>query len=153
MHKNLHGLYDTQLCKLTDFSASMFKLIIIVKICWTFKHQIFTPLSFKVSIKAIQHDTVKMWPGLRKQGIWAQTTPCLSYKSYLSIGIEHFCSVSYIIIPNKFVLSAENFIAIVCWDKKLWVQKDGKSRQKSCALFSQAQSQMWTLTFTRKYPK
>ena len=55
------------------------------------------------------------------------------YKSYLSTGIEHFCFVTYIIMPNKFVLSAENFIAMACLDKKLWVQKDWKSRQKSCA--------------------
>jgi len=74
-----------------------------------------------------------MWPGLRKQGMWAQTTPCLSIGNYLSIETEYFHSVTCIIMPNKFLLSIEIFIAIECWDKKLWVQKDWKIKQKSCA--------------------
>ena len=66
--------------------------------------------------------------------MWVQTTSCLSI-SHISVleWIEHFCSVTCITIPNTFVLSAENFIAMASWDKKLWVQKDWKSRQKSCA--------------------
>ena len=46
-------------------------------------------------------------------------------------------------MPNKFVLSAEKFIAIACWDKKLCWEKLKKLAKIMCphALFSQAQSQ------------
>ena len=52
---------------------------------------------------------------------------------YLSNEREYVHSVTCIIMPNKFVLSAEIVIAIECWDKMLWVLKNLKSRQKSCA--------------------
>ena len=39
--------------------------------------------------------------------------------SYLSTVTEYFHSVTCIILPNKFIQNAENFIAIACWDKKL----------------------------------
>jgi len=42
-----------------------------------------------------------------------------------------FCNC--FIMPNKFIISAENFITIACWDKKVWVQKDWKSWLKSGA--------------------
>jgi len=45
----------------------------------------------------------------------------VSLRLYLITGTEYF---TCIIMPNKFVPSAEIFIAIECWDKKLLVQKD-----------------------------
>jgi len=53
--------------------------------------------------------------------------------SYLSTETQYFHSVTCITLPNKFLSSAENFIVVECWNKKLWVQKDWKSRQKLCA--------------------
>ena len=52
-------------------------------------------------------------PGLRKQGMWAQTTPPSLYRSYLSIGKVYFHSVTCIMMPIKCLLRAENFNLIV----------------------------------------
>jgi len=40
-------------------------------------------------------------------------------RSYLNTETKYFCPVTCIIMPNKFILSADQFIAIACWDKKL----------------------------------
>ena len=71
--------------------------------------------------------------GLAKTGHVGTNYTLSLWRSYLSTGTQHFHSVTSIIMPNTFAVSAESFIAIECRDKKLWVQKDWKSRQNSCA--------------------
>ena len=55
------------------------------------------------------------------------------YRSYLSAGTAYLYLVTCIIKPIKFLLDAQNYIAIVYWYKKVQMMKVLKSRQKSCA--------------------
>ena len=45
------------------------------------------------------------------------------YRSYLSAGTEYLYFVTCIIKPIKFLLDAQNYIAITYWYKKLLVMK------------------------------
>jgi len=39
-------------------------------------------------------------------------------------------------LHNEFLIIAENFIAIACWDKELWIQKDWKNHVPTCPVFA-----------------
>ena len=96
-------------------------------------------LAFLHSLPDIIKEQTYLWPGLQKQDMWAQTTPCLSKGHISTIEQNIFCSVTWITMPNKFAPSAEMLYAIACWDKKLRVQKDWKSRQNhvpTCPVFA-----------------
>ena len=77
------------------------------------------------AIRALFADRVTyMRPGLRKQGMWAQTTYTLSfYRPYLSIETQYLNSVACIIKPIKCLLRAEIVLLYSIWYKKLRVME------------------------------
>ena len=73
-----------------------------------------------------------MWPSLRKQGMWEQTTP-IAQQVISPYWKVYFHSVTCIMMPIKCLLRAENSNAIAERYKMLGVMKVWKSRLKSCA--------------------